>query len=267
MRLNNLELWLAGLAILGISLVYLLAVALFQSIPAAGGLLGHTIGILGFLLMLATEILYTLRKQTRNARWGPMSSWLKFHIFMGLVGPYMVLLHTSWKFSGLAGMVMLLTVIIVVSGFFGRYIYTAAPRTLDGVEVGQAELERQIKATEAELVRLAAGDATLSGLLAAPEIQGGPARRVMGRILDDWVFNRQWRQGLPHLPPEMRAQSARLENLLKQRRSLRRQVATLESTHRLLSLWHAIHIPIGAALFTTAFIHAGAALYYATLLR
>lgn len=39
------------------------------------------------------------------------------------------------------------------------------------------------------------------------------------------------------------------------------------SSRRLMSIWHTIHIPIGVALFTTAFIHIGAAIYYATLLR
>jgi len=88
--------------------------------------------IIGFILMLMTEILYSWRKRSRSARWGKMSNWLRFHIFTGLVGPYMVLLHTSWKFNGLAGIVLLLTVIIVLSGIVGRYIFTAIPRTADG---------------------------------------------------------------------------------------------------------------------------------------
>jgi hypothetical protein len=36
---------------------------------------------------------------------------------------------------------------------------------------------------------------------------------------------------------------------------------------RMMSLWHAIHIPLGLSLFMAAFIHIGAAIYYATLLR
>jgi hypothetical protein len=47
----------------------------------------------------------------------------------------MVLLHTSWKFNGIAGVTTLFTLIIVVSGFIGRYIYTRIPRTLDGLEI------------------------------------------------------------------------------------------------------------------------------------
>ncbi len=90
------------------------------------------IGVVGFLLMLMTETLYSFRKRSRKGRWGSMQSWLQFHIFTGLVGPYMVLLHTSWKFNGLAGATTLLTIIIVISGFIGRYIYTRIPRSLDG---------------------------------------------------------------------------------------------------------------------------------------
>jgi hypothetical protein len=41
----------------------------------------------------------------------------------------------------------------------------------------------------------------------------------------------------------------------------------LKSARRLLALWHTVHIPIGMALFTAAFIHMGAALYYATFLK
>ena len=33
---------------------------------------------------------------------------------------------------------MFLTVVIVISGFIGRYIYTRIPRTLDGIEVDSA---------------------------------------------------------------------------------------------------------------------------------
>lgn len=187
MKHSNKELWLALVAILLITGLYALVVLWTRSIPPAGELFGHLIGVLGFTLMLVTEVLYSLRKRSRSARWGRMADWLQFHIFTGLVGPYLVLLHSSWKFNGLAGATTLLTAVIVVSGFVGRYIYTRIPRSLDGGEL----------------------DAPLGGL----------------------------------------------------------QAAALVRARRLLAIWHAVHIPIGVALFTSAFIHIGAALYYATLMR
>ena len=43
--------------------------------------------------------------------------------------------------------------------------------------------------------------------------------------------------------------------------------ASGDLTRRLLALWHVFHVPLGVALFTLAFIHIGAALYYATFSR
>ncbi|MBM3151157.1 MAG: hypothetical protein FJZ96_02955 [Chloroflexi bacterium] len=184
---KNEELWLSLLAMILIGGVYGIVFLFTRETPAASGLFGHLLGVLGFILMLMTEALYSLRKRSRRARWGRMSDWLKFHIFTGLVGPFMALLHTAWKFNGLAGAVTLLTVIIVLSGFVGRYIYTRIPRYMDGTELE-----------------------TPSGQF---------------------------------------------------------QAATLARARRTLSLWHAVHIPIGMALFAAAFIHIGGALYYATLLK
>ena len=182
--LRGKELWLAALAAILISAMYGAVVMLTKEIPPAADLFGHSLGILGFILMLMTELLYSLRKRSRSARWGRMSSWLEFHIFTGLVGPFMVLLHTSWKFNGLAGITTLFTVIIVISGFVGRYIYTRVPRTTDGMII----------------------EGTLSE-------------------------------------------------------------AALRQARRLMALWHTVHIPIGMALFVAAFVHMGAALYYATFLK
>jgi hypothetical protein len=181
---GNRELWLALLAMILITAVYGTVVTFTKEIPPASEVFGHGMGIVGFIFMLMTETLYSLRKRSRSVRWGKMSMWLQLHIFTGLVGPYMVLLHTSWKFNGIAGATTLLTIIIVVSGFIGRYIYTRIPRTMDGLEI----------------------EGTLS------------------------------------------------QEALKQAR-------------RLMALWHTVHIPIGMALFISAFVHIGAALYYATFLK
>lgn len=181
---GNIELWFAFLAMLLMTGLYGLVMVWTREVPPASELFGHGIGIIGFVFMLMTETLYSLRKRSRSVRWGKMSTWLQFHIFTGLVGPYMVLLHTSWKFNGIAGVTTLFTIIIVVSGFVGRYIFTRIPRTMDGLEI---------------------------------------------------------------------------EDTLSQE--------TLKQARRLLALWHTIHIPIGMVLFISAFVHIGAALYYATFLK
>lgn len=131
------EIWYALLAIAAITAVYLFAYSQAQAFPKASGLVGHGIGIVGFLLMLMTETLYSIRKRRDEASWGSMQAWLRFHVFTGLVGPYMVFLHAAMRFQGLAGIAMLLTVIVVLSGVIGRYVYTRIPRSPeDGAAAG-----------------------------------------------------------------------------------------------------------------------------------
>jgi hypothetical protein len=166
-----------------VSVVYLLAYQQAAAFPAASGLVGHGIGVLGFILMLMAETLYSIRKLMTDARWGSMAGWLRFHMVTGLVGPYMVLLHTTMKFRGLAGVAMLLTVVVVVSGIIGRYLYTAAPHPI-----------------------------------LASQGAGADARRA-------------------------------------------------GSARGALATWHTVHIPLTWALFAAAFIHAAAAMFYATLQR
>lgn len=100
------------------------------AIPSPGSSTGQTLGALGLMLMLMTQTVYSARKRSNQAaRWGSMEFWLRAHVLTGMVGAYVVLLHSSWRFNGLAGIVALLMLLIVLSGFVGRYIYTAMPRT------------------------------------------------------------------------------------------------------------------------------------------
>ena len=269
---RNRELWFALVAIFLITLLYTGLVVRLGSFPAARGFFGHSLGVVGFILMLMTETLYSLRKRSRAARWGRMSAWLQFHIFTGLVGPYLVLLHTAWEFNGLAGVVLLLTVIIVISGFIGRYIYTAVPRTADGVELQARELSAQMQQVEEELARqVAQQPADMQSfsqrLMPLPAFHSHNPAAVLGRVFQDIGYRLQWQRQQRRLPPATRAQAVRLEHLAEQRRLLHRQVETLAMARRLLATWHAIHIPIGMALFITALVHIAGALYYATLLH
>jgi hypothetical protein len=93
--------------------------------PRGGHPFGHWLGIVGTLMMVMTETLYSLRKRTRLFnRAGPVRVWLSFPIFTGLVWPFLVLMHTGLAFGGLAGVTLGLTAVVVLSGFIGRYLYT-----------------------------------------------------------------------------------------------------------------------------------------------
>jgi hypothetical protein len=253
------ELLLALLAILAITGLYL-GLSFAIGVPPAKSFFGHSIGVLGFMLMLATETLYSLRKRAIHRPWGRMRQWLQFHIFTGIVGPYLVFLHSAFAFQGLAGVVMLMTAAVVASGFVGRYIYTAVPRNADGLVVEAAELEAQLRAAEAELSGLDVSGAYATGV-------SGGAALVLGRGFQDMT---DWLRGQARpRPADAAAREQAQQTALAQRRlrDLRRQLASLATARRLLATWHTVHIPLGMALFVAGFAHAAAAVYYATLLH
>ncbi len=135
----------AAAAIVAITALYGVAYSQAGAFPTASSLVGHGIGIAGFVLMLLTAALYPLRKLRRDASWGRTSGWLKLHMVTGLVGPYMVLLHTAMRFSGLAGLTMALTLVVVASGVVGRYLYTRVPRTARGLEAAASDGDRELQ--------------------------------------------------------------------------------------------------------------------------
>jgi thioredoxin reductase/Pyruvate/2-oxoacid:ferredoxin oxidoreductase delta subunit len=101
---------------------------------SSGRGLGHALGYVGALMMLAAAF-YPLRSRTPFGRWlGPKSVWLGVHIAMGLVGPALVTYHTllkldRWPVLGFYGMWL-----VVLTGVVGRYVATWASRTLGLVE-------------------------------------------------------------------------------------------------------------------------------------
>ena len=68
---NAYELIAALVAIVVITIAY--AGLTWDGLPGPGTFVGHGLGIVGFLLMLATETLYTLRKRLRGLNYGPTS--------------------------------------------------------------------------------------------------------------------------------------------------------------------------------------------------
>ncbi|GAB4435881.1 MAG: hypothetical protein Kow0031_17640 [Anaerolineae bacterium] len=269
MNRRNTELWLA-LAVIVLAGVGYAALARLAGVPSASGLPGHSLGVIGFVMMLGAETLYSLRKRAVTARWGRMATWLRGHIFLGLVGPFLVLLHTGWQFNGLAGLATLLTLIVVASGFVGRYIYTAIPRSADGVALEAGEVQRQIAAAEADLQRWLAqhpgeGEAISRQLSAPAEAAGGGLGP--GRWLAAWRFRREWAAQKRQLQAQGVSQLQELETLLKRQQTLRRQVGSMALARQMLAIWHTVHVPMGVTLFVVAFIHIGAALYYATFLH
>lgn len=269
---DSRELKLSLAVCLSLSIVYV-AYELLAT-PSGGQPFGHWLGILGTTLMVATEILYSVRKRTNLfGNWGPVRYWLSVHIFTGIVGPFMVLMHSAFMFQGLAGLTMFLTVLVVGSGFLGRYFYTAIPRSLAGAEASSTDLAleiRQVQTSIAGLVdqRSAAVQALVAADAGRQRVMRGDWALVVMRGWDDWRYRSRLRGQVRGLERSEKQKLGDVERLLNRRRNLERQMRMLQAARRLMSVWHIAHVPMGVALFSSAAIHVAAEIYFrAGLLR
>jgi hypothetical protein len=94
----------------------------------AGSFVGHLIGIAGALLMCCT-LIYPFRKRVQKKR--GKKNPLNPHIYYGLIGPCLVVVHSAHKFSSLIGVVCFLSMfLVVISGIVGKFLFRRVNRTL-----------------------------------------------------------------------------------------------------------------------------------------
>lgn len=97
-----------------------------------GGSRGLVYGVTGTAMMLLM-LLYSLRKRARFLRrWGPVRVWLDLHIYLGVMGPLLVILHTSFKVQGLVALSFWSMIAVAASGVLGRYLYSQVLRHRSG---------------------------------------------------------------------------------------------------------------------------------------
>ena len=115
----------------------------------AGDTLSVYVGVVGTALMIVAAI-YPIFRRIKLFRWlASNTMWFDFHVMAGIVGPLYVLLHTAIKLDSWVSAAFWSMVIVVVSGFIGRYLYTLVPTLASGEELTQLDNERALTALRA----------------------------------------------------------------------------------------------------------------------
>ncbi|NOZ54725.1 MAG: hypothetical protein GXP08_16580 [Gammaproteobacteria bacterium] len=97
-------------------------------------------------IMMAVILIYALRKRVKVLRKaGNMEAWYYFHLIGGVLGPLIIVFHSSFDIKSVNSAVALFTMItIVFSGLFGRYIYTRIGYNLHRKLLAIKEFERDL---------------------------------------------------------------------------------------------------------------------------
>jgi Fe-S-cluster-containing hydrogenase component 2 len=108
----------------------------------AGDTLSVWCGVIGTALMIIAAI-YPIFRRIKIFRWFASNTmWFDFHLMAGTVGPMFIALHSVLKLDTWVSAAFWSMVIVVISGFLGRYLYTQVPEMSSGVELEELDHER-----------------------------------------------------------------------------------------------------------------------------
>jgi hypothetical protein len=265
------------LALLGLVLIAILAVAFVarRSPFTPGSDIGYWVGVAGGLAMLLL-FLYPLRKRWKGAaRWGRTRWWFAVHMFLGVAGPLLIVLHSTLHFGSLNATIAFASMTLVAfSGIVGRYLYSRIHHGLYGQRTSLAEVR-----AEAGL----GSDELRSKLAFAPLVETRLERFAerAERIGRDGL-TRPWRFFLLGIAVwrERRRSCEEVSRLLQRRalaegwteiKRIRRtraaralvaqylravqRLAQFTVFERLFSWWHVLHVPLVYMLVLCAIAH------------
>jgi hypothetical protein len=269
-RLRRLALLTSGTTILA-ALALTGWVARGGTLYASGKGLGYALGLVGGLMMLGL-LLYPMRKRFRFMQeWGALKHWFRFHMVGGILGPLLVLFHSTFHVSSVnAAVALSCMVLVVASGLVGRYIYRKIHHGLYGSHASLKELEqamaKEFSTLEPVLSRMQLVKQEVERFAAlVSHIPAGRGARALHflslgakRMLAMQSLRRTLAAYAAAEPDRLVASHANLGTLLQtinrtlQAVQRRAQFSTYE---KLFSLWHVIHIPFLCILVITALVH------------
>jgi hypothetical protein len=221
------------------------------------GSAGHLFAIIGTLFMLLL-LLYSVRKRFRFAnKWGSLNIWLSAHIFLGIVGPVLVLFHSDFKFSGIVSIAFWSMVLVVISGVVGKYIFALIPRSLSGMELNRIEMEAEEIGLTFEMRKLLPPLHPFWQRLAEIEYETSSQSRLehLHLLFEPRQLRRQLKQILGNSSGLDRRQQKKLIALVVKRHMIQHKAKLMQATLKILHYWHLVHQPFVIIMFLVLLIH------------
>ncbi len=233
----------------------------------------YNYGLVGGIMMLVI-LVYALRKRIRAmSRMGDIRYWYYFHFILGIVGPVLIILHTSFGIRSINGGVALFAMLIVVfSGFIGRYIYTRASYGLRTHEQDLQLMQKHISdgVLQSKLPALQQVESTIKVFtdhaLRMPEGVDDIVKRIFTmRLQASAVYrriNRDLSRTMNQLARAERWSATELKARLSQERDLLRghlvaaaKIGKFQAFEKLAGRWRMLHVPLLYLLVLSGLAH------------
>jgi hypothetical protein len=228
--------------------------------------LGYNLGLAGGLMML-TLLLYSFRKHVKFMQGlGKLKYWFRIHMILGVLGPTLILFHTTFRLGSLNASIAFYCMLLVAgSGLIGKFVYTRIHKGLYGSRSTLKEAREELAGNS---------DTVKSKLSFFPKIERKinyfeyiALEKKRGFIAGVWFFLSfdvrrmfvAW-QCKRYIYKKM--SSERMHDVAKEASSLVSQyliqiqtVAQFKKCEQIFSAWHVLHIPLMYMMVATAIFH------------
>lgn len=235
---------------------------------------GYWIGVAGgsCMLMLFT---YPLRKHFRfMQRLGSARPWFIAHMVLGVSGPVLILVHSTFKIGSInAGVALFSMLVVAASGVVGRFLYVRVHRDLRGEKLNLMELRGAQSANAGAVARLRLQPKAAQQLAAFEQDLLAEQRRRPG-LLHSMLVLPARRRRLERIcradlkrtllaPPQTGGRSRReaarqwrkSRELVHEELMMVQRIAQFSAWERLFSWWHVAHVPFVYLMVLSAVAH------------
>jgi hypothetical protein len=240
-----------------------------------GSLTGLWYGLIGSALMIYAGALSLLRRVPSWWWIGSRQTWLRGHIWLGLLSAVFILCHSGFRWGGPLELILMIVVVLVLAtGIGGLLLQQVLPRMITLRVAAEAPYEQipylctRMSQTADDLMAQTRGDGKLdSGVLAELE-------KFYHKELHPFLGPRYDRSSALAHPLQAEATFRRIQGLpglgaaekqLNTLRTLsdeRRQLGEQERLHLWLHGWLLVHVPLSVMLLVLGLAHAVMSLYY-----
>ncbi|HAT7049461.1 hypothetical protein SDC14_00040 [Legionella pneumophila serogroup 1] len=216
----------------------------------AGSFWGGVFGVSGSILMLIPLFYLFIKRISFLKNWVTqyvsMNTLLSWHIYTGIIGSILVLIHTGHKFNSALGIALTATTLIVtISGFIGRYLMGFMTHEIDEKKAILVGLQRQYQIVAQELQSSTYSNQNIG------KISLMRARFLLW-LLEDTAFEN-------HL---IKSAEIRALSLAETISELEYAIRFHEYFKRVFQKWLACHIITALALYVLLGLHVWSGIYF-----
>jgi len=236
---------------------------------------GYWLGIIGGSMMLAL-LLYPLRKKKRFMQFfGPVKYWFRMHMVFGVLGPVLIIYHSTFSLGSLNSTVAFTCMLVVAgSGLVGRFFYARIHYGLYGRIATLKQLREDDETIHEQLKKLLEFnpellqqmDQMVESIVSTDPQKSESLSKSFGYGLKlRWIyfiFLRTVRKALKEEQsmhgwrPVVRKEIIKsVREKLGTHLSLVRKIGQLRFYERMFSLWHILHFPLFIMLVISGVVH------------